>query len=78
MPQIRHALSGALYDVGPDGRISVEKDGKVGYFSPDGRYLEGEITSADPQLCGWIGGVQRISRHEEAARKARAAAGGSQ
>ncbi len=56
MRSIRHPLSGALYDLQPDGTIRVEKDGKFGLFEADGTYISGEIYFADPHLCGWIGG----------------------
>ena len=67
MPQIRHPLSGVVYDVAADGTIVLEKDGATGRFTTAGQYLEGEITTADPQLCGWIGGIQLPSRHQQVA-----------
>lgn len=54
----RHPLSGAIYDVRPDGLVSVDKDGVTGVFRPDGRYVEGELTHADMHLCLWIAGPQ--------------------
>ena len=38
-----------------------------GRFTTTGQYLDGEITTADPQLCGWIGGIQLPSRHQQVA-----------
>jgi hypothetical protein len=74
MRKIRHALSGAVYEVDTDGTIRVEtKDGRVGNFSRLGEYLSGDVRSVDPQLCGWIGGVQLASRHADAAKAAAAA-----
>jgi len=67
MPQIRHPLSGVVYDLAADGTVVLEKDGKTGRFTTRGQYLEGEIKQADPQLCGWIGGVQLPSRHQQMA-----------
>jgi hypothetical protein len=62
MRSIRHPLSGALYDLQSDGTVRVEKDGKSGTFRADGSYLSGEIYSADPQMCVWLGGRELISR----------------
>ncbi len=56
MRAIRHPMSGAVYDLQEDGNVRVEKDGMTGLFRPDGTYISGDIHSADPQLCGWIGG----------------------
>ena len=67
MPKIRHPLSGIVYDIADDGTIVLEKDGRTGRFTTDGMYLGGDIKTADPQLCGWIGGVQLPSRHQQMA-----------
>jgi hypothetical protein len=67
MPKIRHPLSGVVYDIADDGTIVLEKDGRTGRFTTQGAYLEGDIKTADPQLCGWIGGVQLPSRHQQMA-----------
>jgi len=56
MRGIKHALSGAVYELTEDGKIRVEKDGRSGLFRSDGFYLEGEIKWADPHLCQWIAG----------------------
>ena len=62
MRSIRHPLSGALYDLQTDGTVRVEKDGKSGTFRADGSYLSGDIHSADPQMCVWLGGRELGSR----------------
>ena len=54
----RHALSGALYDVRPDGNVHVELGARHGVFSPQGRHISGDLYSADPQLCLWLAGPQ--------------------
>ena len=56
MRQIRHPLSGALYDLDADGTVTVSKDGIEGRFTATGTWLSGELRTADPQLCGWIAG----------------------
>jgi hypothetical protein len=62
MRSIRHPLSGALYDLQTDGTVRVEKDGRSGTFRADGSYLAGDIYSADPQMCVWLGGRELSSR----------------
>jgi hypothetical protein len=54
----RHPLSGAIYDVRPDGNVEVTKGELRGVFAADGRWLEGELRSCDAHLCGWIAGPQ--------------------
>ena len=63
MRGIRHPLSGATYDLEDDSTIVVEKDGKSGRFGLDGRWISGEVRSADPHLCQWVGGKRMASRH---------------
>jgi len=59
---LRHPLSGALYDLQPDGTVRVEKDGRSGSFRADGSYISGDIYSADPQMCVWIAGPELGAR----------------
>jgi hypothetical protein len=54
----RHPLSGAIYDVGPDGLVTVELDGLRGVFTHEGEWVSGDIHHADPHLCGWLAGPQ--------------------
>ena len=58
MRGIVHPFSKALYEQDGEGNIRVTKDGKTGIFTVDGRFVNGEIREADPQLCGWVGGPQ--------------------
>lgn len=63
MRERRHALSGALYSVRDDGNLDVTaRDGTVGLFTPNGDWIGGELTHADPHLCGWLAGPQLPSR----------------
>ena len=60
---LRHPFSRALYEQDGHGNVRVTTtDGKVGLFRTDGRWIEGEVFEADPQLCGWIGGP-KVSHH---------------
>ena len=58
---LRHPFTGALYE--PDGDLVrvTAKDGRVGRFRTDGRWVGGELRDADPQLCVWIGGPRFTS-----------------
>ena len=65
MPKIRHPLSGSVYDIGDDGLVLVEKDGRTGRFDRDGNWIDGEIRTADPELCRWIADPRAVSRHRQ-------------
>ena len=54
MRQILHALSGALYELDDNGDVLVTKDGRSGTFGRQGRWIRGEIRSADPEMCLWV------------------------
>lgn len=47
-------MTGDLYEW-IDGCVRVERDGVWGLFSVDGRWIDGELRSADPHMCIWIG-----------------------
>jgi len=67
MRSIRHPLSGALYDLEPNGVIRVTgHDAKSGLFRADGTYIKGDVYFADPHLCGWIGARDFPSRYRDA------------
>jgi hypothetical protein len=54
----KHPLNGAIYTVGDDGLVYVDKQGVKGVFTPGGKYISGELTTADMHLCGWLAGPQ--------------------
>lgn len=59
MPKQRHPLSGALYEVDEDGLVRVvTREGTSGRFTAEGVWVDGELRSADPHLCGWLAGPQ--------------------
>lgn len=58
MRKRRHPLSGAVYDVRPDGLVEVDDHGTVGVFTPLGEWVAGDLHHADPQLCLWLAGPQ--------------------
>lgn len=63
MRQIKHPLSGSIYEYADDGQgpVLVTKGTSQGRFTKDGVWVGGAIRSADPELCRWIasGGPDR-------------------
>lgn len=54
--QIQHPMSRAIYELDEDHNVRVTaRDGRVGVFDPEGRYLHGEVRAADPELARWVG-----------------------
>lgn len=63
MNGITHPFSGALYEQDGTGLVRVvERDGRVGVFTPDARWVSGAKLDIDPHLCGWVGGP-RVVHH---------------
>ncbi len=56
MRKKQHPLSGAVYEEIGDGLVRVDKNGAVGVFHWDGRWVEGDLTYADPHMLVWVGG----------------------
>jgi hypothetical protein len=56
--KVRHPLYNQLFEQMPDGQVRVEDldTGQVGFFDRFGKAISGELTYADPQLLGWVGG----------------------
>ncbi|MEO0549698.1 MAG: aromatic ring-hydroxylating dioxygenase subunit alpha [Pseudomonadota bacterium] len=53
----KHALTGHVYERLEEGRVKVtHPNGKTGIFDDRANYIEGEVKSADPQICNWFGG----------------------
>jgi hypothetical protein len=60
MPKLRHAVSGAIYDLEPDGLVRIDTaEGKTGWFNADASWHHGEVKEGDPQIIGWIAGKPR-------------------
>jgi hypothetical protein len=56
MRQIQHPFSRAVYELDDDFNVLVTaRDGRTGTFTPEGRYLHGEVRAADPELVRWVG-----------------------
>lgn len=55
---VPHPISGALYMEQGDGTVRVEDStlGKWGVFACDGRWIEGPLTHADPNMLAFAGG----------------------
>lgn len=57
--KLRHPLSGAVYERCDDGYVHVTAlDGRSGRFTDEGTRIDGDLGQVDPNLCGWIGGLQ--------------------
>lgn len=69
MPKLRHPLSGSVYDLGDDGLVVVESNGRTGRFDRDGTWISGELRTADPELCRWISDPRTPSRHRPTVRR---------
>ena len=63
-----HPFSKALYEQDGHGHVRVTQGTKVGLFTSEGVWVEGEVFEADPQFCGWVGGPKlahhRIARSQ--------------
>lgn len=59
MPKLRHAVSGAIYDLEPDGLVRIDTpDGKTGWFNADASWHHGEVKEGDPHIIGWVAGAR--------------------
>ncbi len=57
--RLRHALTGHVYEKMEDGLVHVTNGrGEVSRFHPDGSYVDGSLTHADPNMLNWVGGKQ--------------------
>lgn len=66
MQGLRHPYSGALYEPLGDRLVQItQKDGKVGVYTAEGRYVSGDKLNADPQLTGWVAADRGIHRMAE-------------
>lgn len=54
---MKHLLSGHTYRRIEENLVEVSTpDGKTGRFTADAEYIEGDLKSADIQVCSWVGG----------------------
>jgi hypothetical protein len=61
---IRHPLNpNAYYADNGDGTVHVSMGTRWGRFRPDGRYVEGTLFEADPELCVWVSAPRPSSHH---------------
>ena len=63
--RLEHPFSGAVYTGLADGRVEVVKGELRGIFDFRGSWVSGELRTADPELCRWVGthGYTPESRH---------------
>ncbi len=60
---IRHPFSGALYEPDGEGGVQVTREGLWGRFQRDGRWIEGDLREADPELCVWVTATRPARHH---------------
>ncbi len=60
---IRHPFTRALYEPDGEGGVRVTHGSAVGRFGRDGRWVEGELREADPELCLWITAKRPAKHH---------------
>lgn len=61
---IRHPLNpNAFYVSNGDGTVRVTMGTRWGRFEPNGRYVEGTLFEADPELCVWVAAPRPSSHH---------------
>ena len=63
--KLRHPLNGHIYTALPDAFVEVDKNGKTGIFDRYGAWVSGEVRTADPEMCRWVGTHEKavVSRH---------------
>ena len=54
MTKLEHPFSRHCYEFGADGLVVVSDGVRQGRFQPSGRWVSGQIMTADPLLCLWI------------------------
>lgn len=55
MRNLRHPLSGAIYEEAGHDRVQVtDRAGVTGVFSGDGAWISGDLRAADPEVCRWV------------------------
>lgn len=54
----KHPLSGAIYDVRPDGLLDITQGDRSGVFTYLGERVSGNLYSVDIHYCGWLAGPQ--------------------
>jgi hypothetical protein len=61
---IRHPLiPNAFYVSNGDGTVRVTMGTRWGRFERDGRYVEGTLFEADPELCVWVSAPRPTKHH---------------
>ena len=61
---IRHGFTNDLYQRIAENKVRVTtENGETGIFDGQGRWIEGEIYEADPELCIWLAARRIESSH---------------
>ena len=60
---IRHPMNrNAYYRANSDGTVMVTAGDRWGRFQPNGKWIDGPLVEADPELCVWVA-QPRPARH---------------
>lgn len=54
MYRIASPHGSGVYSAVGNGHVEVEQGGRRGLFDGDGGWIEGELRTADPQMCRWV------------------------
>lgn len=68
MNGITHPYSKDFYERDGEQVKVTRRDGAVGWFAADGRWLEGERFDADLHLCCWIAAPRAAHRMNSSSR----------
>lgn len=61
---LRHPLRPRqVYSREPDGSVLVKMGTRWGRFTREGRWLEGPVFEADPELCLWVSAARPTAHH---------------
>lgn len=61
---LRHPLNPRqVYSREPDGTVRVHMGARWGRFTREGRWLEGPVFEADPELCLWVSAPRPKAHH---------------
>jgi hypothetical protein len=53
--QMKHPWDKSIYTDREDGTVTVDTvDGRRGHFDVEGRWLDGELKTVDPEFARWV------------------------
>jgi hypothetical protein len=67
---IRHPYTAMTYEVVGENRVQVQDGNQTGLFDRSGRWLEGDLKSADPSFCRYVASAWVIAERRRTLGKA--------